>query len=110
MKDDIKVGRSKTIPFIRYIRPCGKKSIYHPDIMVPDKLIEVKSWYTYDIERDINEAKFEACVREGHVLELWVFSEKKELTKYRYTLEHDTVCIENLTPDTPYDARRDRYL
>jgi hypothetical protein len=109
-EDDIKVGRSKTIPFIRYIRPCGKKSIYHPDIMVPDKLIEVKSWYTYDIERDINEAKFEACVREGHVLELWVFSEKKELTKYRYTLEHDTVCIENLTPDTPYDARRDRYL
>lgn len=105
-EDDITVGRS--IPFVRYIRPCGKKSIYHPDIMVPDKLIEVKSWYTYDLEREINDAKFEACVRDGYVLELWIFSEKKDLTKYRYTLDNGEVCIENLTPDAPYDTRRHR--
>jgi predicted RNA-binding Zn-ribbon protein involved in translation (DUF1610 family) len=105
-EDVITVGRS--IPFIRYTRPCGKKSIYHPDIMVPDKLIEVKSWYTYDREREINDAKFEACVKKGYVLELWIFSEKKDLTRYKYTFENGEVCIENLTPDAPYDARRDR--
>ena len=60
------------------------KAVYYPDILLPDKLVEVKSLYTYEVDRDNNERKFRACVDKGYVLEVWVYLNENTLA-YRIT-------------------------
>lgn len=67
----------------QYINKSGKlaerNSVYFPDIQLPDRLVEVKSTYTLQIDIDNIIRKIEACNRDGHNLELWIFKSEKEL-------------------------------
>ena len=54
------------------------KSRYFPDIMLPDKIIEVKSSYYYKNDKENVTRKMKACVRNGYSSELWVY--KDEIT------------------------------
>lgn len=72
-KDIILRGRQK--PVIRYKNPTnGKISIYYPDIFIPreNKIIEVKSTYTYEIELDKNLAKRDKCIELGYTFEFYI--------------------------------------
>jgi hypothetical protein len=58
----------------------NKNKNYFPDIFIPqeNKIIEIKSTYTYEKEPDKNIAKFEATKNAGYVFECWVYNKKKE--------------------------------
>jgi hypothetical protein len=64
---DIFVGRRNIeieIGKIYYIDKSGEKHIYYPDIYIKseNKIYEVKSQFTYNIHKEINELKKEACI------------------------------------------------
>lgn len=72
------------IPVIEYLRKISndgkereRNAVYYPDIMLPDTLIEVKSTYTYEKDKENNERKCQACLEQGYNIELWIYSEKK---------------------------------
>ena len=53
----------------------NKTHYYFPDIFIPheNKIIEVKSEWTYSIDTDIIKIKGDACIRQGYEFELWVY-------------------------------------
>lgn len=73
-ENDIVVNR-KEIPKIYYTFN-GKKKIYYPDIfiIVDNKIIEVKSTWTYQKEYEKNQAKKQACIDQGYFFEFWIYS------------------------------------
>lgn len=79
------------IPVIKYQKTKNGKdqdAVYYPDVLLPTKLIEVKSTYTYNRDPENNERKFKECVVQGFDIELWMFNGKKELMWIRsYTKE-----------------------
>jgi len=75
-EDDIVVG-SLNVPKIPYMNPyTSRKSYYFPDIFIPslNLLIEVKSPYTYHLEVEKNEAKFQACLEANYRIQLYMFA------------------------------------
>lgn len=87
-EDEIIVDPYK-IPIISYINESDKKCLYFPDIMLPDKLIEVKSTYTYQKHKENNERKFKACAESGYDIEVWIYNRKREIVekkKYKKSL------------------------
>ncbi len=58
-----------------------KKRMYIPDIYIKpeNKIIEVKSEYTYNLELEKNLLKKEACIQIGLNFEFWVFDKKGKL-------------------------------
>ena len=66
---------------IDYINENDKEAIYYPDIFIESKnlIIEVKSTYTYNIDKDKNLCKKEICELQGFNFEFWIFNNKKEL-------------------------------
>lgn len=71
----------KTQPKIFYLYN-GKKCRYYMDLYIKNinKIVEVKSDWTYKIHKNRNIAKKEECIRRGFDFEFWVFNNKKELT------------------------------
>lgn len=72
---------------------CGKKhkfrysfkerhKTYYPDIFIPNKnlYIEVKSQYTFEVQKKQNLAKREAVLSAGFNFEFWIFDQNKNLT------------------------------
>jgi uncharacterized C2H2 Zn-finger protein len=61
----------------------GEKHRYFPDIFIKpiNKLIEVKSEYTYSQDKTMNGAKRQACLDQGFKFEFWVFNTNHELVK-----------------------------
>lgn len=64
----------------------GKNHVYRPDIFIPsrNKIIEVKSEYTYKLDYDKNWAKLHSCKALGYDVEIRVYNSKGEL---------DTLCF-----------------
>ena len=80
-EDDVFLGRhdiEQQIGKIYYTRPDGTTHIYYPDIYIKsiNKVVEVKSHFTYDLHADINECKKEQCVKQGFNFE-FVFYDRK---------------------------------
>ena len=75
-EDQIKTDR-KDVPRIQY-EVEGKKKYYFPDIFIPheNKLIEVKSTWTYKCKTDNILQKGEACKAQGYLYEIWCFDAK----------------------------------
>lgn len=84
------------IPVINYIKQIDasknnivkleRKAVYYPDILLPDKLVEVKSTYTYEKDKENNIRKFKACVEQGYDIEVWIYKSKNVLhEKHFYT-------------------------
>ena len=64
-----------------------KQKQYIPDIYLVDhnKVIEVKSTWTYHIELEKNNIKARACIDKGYQYEFWVYDNK--LNKTIYTID-----------------------
>lgn len=82
--DEIITG-SKNVPNIYYFIN-DKKHRYYCDIYLPslNKIIEVKSIWTYEREIEKNILKAKACVEQKYLFEFWLFNEKKKLQKIIY--------------------------
>ena len=68
---------------IWYIKETGKRGRYYPDIYVisENKIIEVKSTWTFKKDKNKNMSKKQACINNGLNFEFMVFNKKKLLTK-----------------------------
>ena len=72
-EDQIKTGR-QNIPRIEY-HDGVKKRYYFPDIYIPheNKIIEVKSTWTYKCTTDNIELKGKACIDSGYAFDIWIY-------------------------------------
>lgn len=72
---DISSDEGINIPIIDYIREDGKSASYFPDIYIPvmNIIIEVKSQYTYDKEKERNILKMKATANSGYNIYLYIF-------------------------------------
>jgi hypothetical protein len=68
------------IPIIKYEFE-NKSRVYFPDIFIPheNKIIEVKSTWTYEKDLEQNLAKRQACLDQGYSFEFWICSNKELL-------------------------------
>ena len=62
------------VPTIKYKSIDNKIHVYYPDIYIPkeNRLIEIKSSYTYDIELEINKLKHISCIKNNYFHEFWI--------------------------------------
>ena len=77
-EEQIKTDR-KDVPRIQY-EVDGNKKYYFPDIFIPheNKLVEVKSTWTYKSKTDNIQLKKAACEEQGFLCEIWCFNNKGE--------------------------------
>jgi len=75
-EDQIKSDR-KDVPRISY-KVDEKQKYYFPDIFIPheNKIIEVKSTWTYKSKEDNIKAKAEACKAQSYIYEIWIYNAK----------------------------------
>ena len=68
----------KKVPVIWYT-VNGKKHRYYVDIYIPsiNKMIEVKSTWTYEKKEDNVKSKANECVKQGYDYEIWIYDAKK---------------------------------
>lgn len=80
-EEQIKTDR-KDIPRIKY-KVDEKYKYYFPDIFIPheNKIIEVKSTWTYNCKTDNIQEKANACKEQGYTYEIWIFDGKKKRVK-----------------------------
>lgn len=73
-EDDVHTDR-KTVPRICY---DNNTRYYFPDIWIEslNKIIEVKSTWTYKLHKESNLKKWVATVGEGYTMEFWIFTNK----------------------------------
>ena len=59
----------------------NKKHRYYPDIYIKSSntIIEIKSTYTFEVKKEINLKKRQACIEAGVNFEFWVMNEKGEI-------------------------------
>lgn len=76
IEDQILTER-KDVPRITY-EVDGKKRYYFPDIFIPheNKIIEVKSTWTYKCKTDNIELKKKATLNTGYAYEIWCYAKK----------------------------------
>jgi hypothetical protein len=71
------ITNRKDIPKIQYLFDNSTR-YYFPDIYIPlnNKIIEVKSIWTYNKNLSKNIAKQEACIANSYLFEFWIYNEK----------------------------------
>jgi hypothetical protein len=76
-QDDIITSRSE-VPEIWYLDTNKKKHRYYCDIYIhsENKIIEVKSPYTYNVNKEINDIKGQTCKENGFNFEFWIIDDK----------------------------------
>lgn len=88
-EEEIKVGR-KGVPRIQYF--IGDKvHYYYPDMYIPkeNKIIEVKSEWTYNKQLERNHIKCNACKLNGYTFQWYIFD------KFGKQIDNTTLGIEN---------------
>ncbi len=67
----------------------NKNHRYYCDIFVKsqNKIIEVKSDYTYSLNIDVNMEKAKACLDKGYLFEFWVFDKNQKLEVFQVEYE-----------------------
>ena len=77
------VEMSKYIGEIFYIGLDNKQHRYYPDIYIisENKIIEVKSKYTYNADKETNLLKMKACLNKRFKFEFMIFNSKQNLLK-----------------------------
>jgi len=68
----------KEVPRITYYTPDEKRHYYFPDIFIPheNRIIEVKSTWTYECKEDNIELKKQATLEKGYKYEIWCYDGK----------------------------------
>lgn len=99
--EDQIILKIEDIPVFDYIKQ--KKNVnnelyddsgrYYPDILLPDKIIEVKSTYTYKMDQTNNDRKMKACVDKGYNIELWIYETQDKLYEKRLYKKDGTIEI-----------------
>ena len=76
------------VPRIQYTFQ-EKNRVYFPDIFIPheNRIIEVKSTWTYTQKQDCIHEKANACVNAGYVFEIWMYDGKKNKTIIKSLLD-----------------------
>lgn len=92
-ENDIVIDKIQKIPYMKIINNCEKQAYYFPDIKLPDKLIEVKSTWTYSVQKELNEIKMQATASKGYIIEMWVYDTKNILFKKRYRMIDNKIII-----------------
>jgi hypothetical protein len=66
-----------------------KNRVYYPDIFIPkdNKIIEVKSEWTYNIKLEQNLLKKDAVINAGYNFEFWICSDKEVLKIIEYKMQ-----------------------
>jgi hypothetical protein len=84
LEDMIVIGKAN-VPQINYIFD-NKEKIYYPDIFIPseNKIIEVKSTWTYKIQYNKNIIKANTCIEKGYKFEFWIYDGKMNKTILSY--------------------------
>jgi len=79
LEENIIVG-TVNVPEIWYLDPSGKTHRYYVDIFIPsqNRMIEVKSDYTFKVDNDTILLKQQACKDAGYSCEIWVYNSKRE--------------------------------
>lgn len=79
-EDNIKTG-ALSVPTVYYMDTSGNQHRYYTDIFIPTEnlCIEVKSEYTFSLNRDVTFRKQQATKEQGYRCEVWIFNNKKEL-------------------------------
>ena len=87
-EDSVKTSR-EDIPIITY-QYNGKTCKFYPDIYLPskNKIIEVKSTYTYLAFEEKNKHKIEATAKQGYKIEYWIFNRHEELEQIIWVEKH----------------------
>ena len=76
-EENIIIGKSN-VPQIKYTFD-NKSKVYYPDIYIPseNKIIEVKSTWTYKVQVNKNITKANSCKEQGYNYEFWIYDIKK---------------------------------
>lgn len=79
-EDQIKTDR-RDVPRIQY-QADGIQRVYFPDIFLPheNKIIEVKSSWTYQCKADNVAQKKQACLDQGYACEIWCYDGNRNRT------------------------------
>jgi hypothetical protein len=74
------ITSKKDVPEIWYINKDEKKCRYYCDIYIKkeNQIIEIKSKYTYEIDKENNILKANACLKAGYKYEFWVLPKRSE--------------------------------
>lgn len=80
-EDDVITGR-KDVPRIQYTDNDGKSHYYFPDIYIKsqNKIVEVKSTWTYSLHKEINTLKWNKTISDGYIMEFWIFDHSGKCT------------------------------
>jgi hypothetical protein len=99
-EDQIYIQR-KDVPRIEYTVD-GKKRYYFPDIFIPheNRIIEVKSTWTYKCKTDNIQLKKQSTIAHGYTYEIWVYCNKIRTSKSIKIIreicnKYDISCDEN---------------
>jgi len=81
-ENDITTSK-KEVPEIWYIDKNNKKRRYYCDIYIKqeNQIIEIKSRYTYEIDKENNILKSKACLEAGYKFEFWILEKRNEIFK-----------------------------
>ena len=82
-EDEIETSCGGNVPTIDY--EFNGKRKYYPDLYIPrkNKIIEVKSDYTYNSDKERVDIKLRAALKQGYNIECWIF-DKDDLIQVRY--------------------------
>jgi hypothetical protein len=97
-----------SVPNINYIFN-NKNRIYYPDIYIKsqNKLIEVKSTWTYISEIQQNNAKALACLNKGYQFEFWIYCQISRKKFIRKIITYSqSVTIELNKSNIPHNSIR----
>ena len=63
---------------INYCSDDGDQHVYYPDIFITSEnmIVEVKSTYTYEVNKEKNESKARACVEQGYKFQFYIIDKK----------------------------------
>ena len=80
-ENEIIVSHDGGVPNLQYYNVDQKLSIYFPDMYIPNgnTIIEVKSDYTYLVNKENNLLKFDAVIQNGYNLYVYIFDTNKIL-------------------------------
>jgi hypothetical protein len=79
-EEQVKTDR-KDVPRIQYMYN-EEEHYYFCDIFIPhiNKLIEVKSSWTFSLQNDKVIEKGRACIDKGYLYEVWIYDDKRNKT------------------------------
>lgn len=81
-ENQIKTGKANVKTF-RYNKPSGRIGKFYPDAQVGHTIYEVKSYFTYFLEKQKTEAKMRKVAASGYTGELYVFDDKNKVNYTR---------------------------